>query len=109
MRRRHGRSARGPVVLGLEAAVDVAGADAKLHHHRGGRGLGRTCLEMDPELPHHVLGIDEHVDQVRHRRALIAADIAHARLQQRLGDGDDAFAVKGLAVAEPELLDLLAK
>ena len=64
---------------------------------------------MDTELAHHVLGIDQHVDQMRHRRALIAADIAHARLQQRLGDGDDAFAVKGLAVAEPQELDFLAE
>ena len=51
-------------------------------------------------------GIDQHVEQMRHRRALIAADIAHARLQQRLGDGEDALAAKVVAVAEPQRLHL---
>jgi DNA-binding transcriptional LysR family regulator len=32
---------------------------------------------------------------VRHRRALVAAHVGHAGLQQRLGDGQDAFAVEG--------------
>src|SRR5262249_56764467 len=41
-----------------------------------------------------------------HRRALIAADIAHAGLQQRLGHGEDALAVEGLALAELERLHL---
>ena len=54
---------------------------------------------MDAELGHDVLRIDQHVEQMRDRRALIAADIGHARLQQRLGDGQDAFAAEGLAVA----------
>ena len=61
---------------------------------------------MDAELGHDVLGVDQHVEQVRHRRALIAADIAHARLQQRLGDGEDALAVEFGAVAEPQRLHL---
>jgi len=37
------------------------------------------------------------VEKVRHRRALIAADVAHARLQERLGDGKNAFAAKKTA------------
>src|SRR5438552_17451619 len=41
------------------------------------------------------------------RRALIARDVRHARLQQRLGDGQDRLAVEFLAGAERELLDLL--
>src|SRR5262245_10797376 len=44
---------------------------------------------------------------MRHRRALIAADITHARLQQRLGDREDTFAAEHLAVAERELLHFL--
>ena len=62
---------------------------------------------MHAELGHHVLGVDQHVEQMRHRRALIAADIGYARLQQRLGDREDAFATEGLAVAEPQRLDFL--
>jgi hypothetical protein len=54
------------------------------------------------ELVHVVARLHHHVEQVRHRRALVAADIGHARLQQRLGHGEDAFAVEGLAFAEAE-------
>jgi hypothetical protein len=43
------------------------------------------------------------------RRALITADIAHAGLQQRLGDRKDSFASKRRATAEPQRLDLLAE
>ena len=42
-------------------------------------------------------------------RALIAAHVADARLQQRLGDGQDALAAKLLAGAEPQMLDFLCK
>ena len=70
--------------------------------HGGGGGLVGAGLEMHAEVADDVLGIDQHVEQVRHRRALIAADIAHARLQQGLGHGEDALAVEGLAVAELE-------
>ena len=59
---------------------------------------------MHAELGHDVLGVDQHVEQMRDRRALVAADIGHARLQQRLGDREDAFAAEGLAVAELERL-----
>ena len=76
--------------------------------HRGGRGLVGAGLEMHAELADDVLGVDQHVEQVRDRRALVAADIAHARLQQRLGDREDAFAVEGLAVAEPAAPALLS-
>ena len=43
---------------------------------------------------------------MRDRRALVAADIGDAGLQQRLGDGEDALAAEHLAGAEPELLRL---
>ena len=72
--------------------------------HRGRRGLVGAGLQMHAEVADDVLGIDQHVEQVRDRRALIAADIAHARLQQRLGHREDALAAEGLAVAELERL-----
>ena len=75
--------------------------DRGAEHGRGG-GLVGAGLEMHAEVADDVLGIDQHVEQMRHRRALVAADIAHARLQQRLGHGQDALAVEGLAVAELE-------
>ena len=48
---------------------------------------------MDAELVQQSLA-SEDVHQVADRRALIAADIGDARLQQRLGDGEDALATK---------------
>ena len=62
---------------------------------------------MDAELAHDVLRVDQHIEQMRDRRALVAADVGHARLQQRLGDGQDAFAAEGLAVAQFECLHFL--
>ena len=74
--------------------------------HGGGRRLVGAGLQMHAEVADDVLGVDQHVEQVRDRRALIAADIAHARLQQGLGHREDALAPKGLAVAELERLHL---
>ena len=62
---------------------------------------------MDAELAHDVLRVDQHVEQMRDRRALVAAHIGHARLQQRLGDGQDAFAAEDLAIAQSEGLHFL--
>ena len=75
--------------------------DRGAEHGRGG-GLVGAGLDMHAEIGQQILGVDHDVEQMRHRRALVAADIAHARLQQRLGDGEDAFAAKRLAVAEPQ-------
>src|SRR5262245_63544174 len=61
---------------------------------------------MHAEIADDVLGIDQNVEQVRHRRALIAADVAHAGLQQALGHREDALAVEGFALAERERLHL---
>jgi hypothetical protein len=77
--------------------------------HRRGRGLVGTRLHMHAEFVHVAPGLHQHVHQVRHRRALVAAHIGHARLQQRLGDGQDALAVKGLAVAQAQGFDFLAE
>ena len=60
---------------------------------------------MDAEVVHHVLGVGEHIHEMRDRRALIAGDVRHARLQQRFGDREDAFAAKDVARAEPQVLN----
>ena len=60
-----------------------------------------------PRSAEQILGIHHDVEQMRHRRALVAADIAHARLQQRLGDREDALAAKRLAVAQPQRIHFL--
>ena len=68
---------------------------------RGGGGrLGRAVFEMNAQLFEDVVGVGEHVHQVRNRRALIAGHVRNAGLQQRLGDRENAFAAKFLAVAE---------
>jgi len=72
---------------------------------RGG-GFVRARLEADAEIAQHVVGIGEHVDEVRDRRALVAGDVGHAGLQQCLGDGEDALAAEFLPGAEPKLRDL---
>ena len=64
--------------------------------HRRRRGLVGAGFDLHAELGQVVLRLDQHVEQVRHRRALVAADIRDARLQQGLGDREDAFAVEGL-------------
>ncbi len=61
---------------------------------------------MHAEVSEQIFSIHHDVEQVRNRRALIAADIAHARLQQRLGDGEDTLAAKHFAGAEPQRIDL---
>jgi hypothetical protein len=79
--------------------------DRGAEHGGGGRFVG-AGLEMHAEVADDVLGIDQDIEQVRDRRALITADIAHARLQQRLGHREDALAAEGLAVAELKRLHL---
>ena len=60
---------------------------------------------MDAELFQDVVRVRQHVHQVRDRRALIAGDIRHAGFEQRLGDGEDAFAAELLSRAQLQLLD----
>ena len=72
---------------------------------RGGGRLAGAVLEMDAELLEDVVGVGEHVHQVRDRRALVARHVGHAGLEQRLGDGENALAAEFVAVAEIELLD----
>ncbi len=68
--------------------------------HGGRRRFVGAGLDVHAKLGEQVLGLDHDVEQVRYRRALVAADIAHAGLQQRLGDREDAFAAEHVAVAE---------
>jgi len=46
------------------------------------------------------LRLDHDVDEMGNRRALVAAYIGHAGLQQRLGDGENALAVEGFPVTQ---------
>ena len=62
---------------------------------------------MHAELGENVLRIREHVHEMRNRRALIAADVSDAGLQQRLRDRENAFATKLLACAEAQRLHFL--
>ena len=63
------------------------------------------ALEDDAEFVEDILCVAQHVDEMRDGGAGIAADIGDAGLQQRLGDGEDAFATERIAVAEPEVFD----
>ena len=49
-----------------------------------------------------VARLHHNIEQMRHRRALIAADIRHARLQQGLGHGEYALAVKDVTLTQFE-------
>ena len=64
---------------------------------------------MDAELVEQALRFDQHVEQVRDRRALVAADIGDARLQDRLGDREDTFATEDLAIAQAQRADFLGE
>ena len=64
---------------------------------------------MHAKIVEHVLRVGEHIHQMRDRRALIAADIGDAGLQQRLGDREDALAAKYIARAELEILDFASE
>ena len=66
-------------------------------------------LEMHAELAQNVLRVGKHVHEMTDRRALVAADITDAALEQRLGDGQNAFAGEFLAVAQPQLFDFLGE
>src|SRR3712207_8982020 len=52
--------------------------------HGGGRRLVGAGLEVDAEAGQKILGLDQHVEEVAYRRALVAADVSDARLQERL-------------------------
>ena len=112
-----GDAARGQV--GQRIGRDV-GADRGLERDRtaqrivdrggqrgGGGGLRRAVLEVDAEFLEDVVGVGQHVHQVRDRRALVAGHVGHAGLQQRLGHREDALAVELGARRQLQLLDFL--
>ena len=57
----------------------------------------RRTIRSGRRAPQDVVGVRQHVHQVRDRRALIAGDVGDAGLQQRLGDGENALAAEFLA------------
>jgi hypothetical protein len=57
---------------------------------------------MNPELIENDFCVGQNVHEVRDGRTLIAAHVGHARLQQRLGDGENALTVKFLAFAQAQ-------
>ena len=82
--------------------------DGRPQHGRR-RGFVGTGFHMHAQLVHVGLGLHHHIEQVRNRCALVAAHVSHARLQQGLGDRQDAFAMKGFACAHAQLLDFFAE
>ena len=78
--------------------------DRRTQHGRG-RGLVGAGLDVHAQGVEVVARLHHHVQEVRHRRALVTADIGHARLQQRLGYSEDAFAVEYVAITQFERLD----
>ena len=77
--------------------------------HGCGRGFVGTGFDMHTQLVHEGLGLHHHIEQMRHRRTLVAADVSHARLEQGFGDGQNALAVEGVALAQAQRLDLMLK
>ena len=53
---------------------------------------------MYAKLADQLAGLHHHIQQMGHRRALITADIRHTRLQQGLGNGQNALTMKFLAL-----------
>ncbi len=85
----------------------------RIHHgsrqHRGSSGFGRRGFEMNAQFLQYVLGVGQHIHQMRDRSALIAAHIGDTRLQQRLGDRQDSLAAELLTGSELEVFDLARK
>jgi len=53
--------------------------------------------------------LHQHVEQVRDRCTLVAADIGDAGLQQRLGDRENALAVERVPGAQAQVANLLVE
>ena len=117
--RTSGDAAGGQVGEGVGSDIDADGrferdrAADRIHHgggqRRGGGRLAGARFEMHAEIGENILCIRQHVHQMRDRRALVAGDVADAAFEQRLGDGEDAFAAKFLAGAQLEIFHLARK
>jgi len=66
---------------------------------RRSRGFAGGTLEVHAEVVENLAGVREHVHEVRHRRALVAADVGDSRLQQRFRHGENALAPELVACA----------
>src|SRR6202166_1386283 len=77
--------------------------------HCGRRRLRCAGFEMNSELIENAFGVGQNVHEMQNRRALVAAYVGDARLQKRLGDGENALTVKFLAVTQTQRLDFLGK
>jgi hypothetical protein len=73
----------------------------------GGGGFRRAVFKVHAELGQDVVGVGQHVHQVRDGCALVAGHVRDAGLQQRLGHGQDAFAAKLVALAQAQLFNFL--
>ncbi len=106
------RAARHPAGGEVRQGVggDV-GADRRLERHRaaqriihgggergGGGRFDGAVFEMDAEFVEDVVGVGQHVHQMRDRRALVAGHVRHPGLQQGLGDREDSLAAEFLTV-----------
>ena len=90
---------------GLERDRAAQGIVHRGRQRRGGGGLAGAVLEADAVFGKDVLRIREDVHQVRNGRALVARDVGHPGLQQRLGDGEDALAAEDFSRRQSQLLD----
>ena len=73
------------------------------------RRLRGARLEVHPELGKNLLRVREHVHQVRDRGSLVAADVRHPGLQQRLGHGQNPLTAEFLALGEAQRLHFLGE
>ena len=99
--------------IGADDGFPCHGAAHRIHdrgaqHGGGGRLIG-AGLNVDAKFAHQILCFDHDIEQMRDGRALIAADIGDARLQQRLGDSEDTLAMKSFSLPQFQQLDFLAE
>ena len=74
--------------------------------HRCRRRFGGVCLETHTQFAHQFFGICQHIHQMRNWCPLIAANIAHAIFQQRLGNRQNPLTGKDVAVAFTQVFHL---
>ncbi|MCY1361149.1 hypothetical protein D9M69_478070 [compost metagenome] len=95
--------------VGAHGRLEGDGAAQRVVDGGGQRGSGGgfagAVLEADAVVGQDVLRVGQHIHQVRDRSALVARHIRHARLQQGLGDGQNAFAAEHFSTSKSQLLD----
>jgi hypothetical protein len=99
--------------VGADDALPGDGAaqrvvDAGPQHGRGA-GLVAAGFHVHTQDVQVGPGLHHHVQQVRNGCTLVATHVGHTRLQQALGDGQDAFTVEGLAGAQLQLAYLFGE